>query len=85
MWIPVLQKQFDLGFPKIIVTLGNNADDILNHMRKMGLRAPKSINIYHYTYIMNWPESGGKRRDAGDLERIREYKECIADIAKRYA
>ena len=85
IWRPVLQKQIDLGSPNIIVTLGNNADDILKHMK---LRIPESTRItkiYHYTYIMNYPESGGKRRDAGDPERKKEYKDRIADIAKRCA
>ena len=85
MWIPVLQKQFDLGSPKIIVTLGNPADTILRHMKELGLYAPKSMKIHHYTYIMNRPEAGGKKRGPGHPERIKEYKECIADIAKRYA
>ena len=85
IWRPVLQKQVDLGSPKIIVTLGNNADEILRNMKRLGLRAPKSISIYHYTYIMDRAERGGKKRGPRHSERIKEYKECIADIAKRYA
>ncbi len=83
MWIPVLQKQVDLGSPKILVTLGNNADEILRHMRRLGLRAPGSEKIHHYSYIMMRPESGGKRRPRGHPERIKEFKDSIADIAKR--
>ncbi len=84
MWLSVLQKQVDLGSPSIIVTLGGHADYILRHMRRLGLRAPKSIEIYHYTFIMDRPESGGKRRPRGHPERIKEFKDSIADIAKRY-
>ena len=85
MWLPVLQKQVDLGSPNIIVTLGGNADYILRHMRGLGLCAPESENVHHYSFIMMRPERGGKKRGPRHPERIKEYKECIADIAKRYA
>ena len=85
IWYPVLQKQIDLGSPRIIVALGGDADYILRHMRRLGLRAPKSEKIHHYTFIMNRPETTGKKRVQRHPERIKEYKEHIADIARRYA
>ena len=85
IWRPVLQKQVDLGLPNIIVILGNNADDILKHMNLRIPESTKITKIYHYTYIMNRQERGGKRRPRGHPERIKEYKERIADIAKRCA
>lgn len=86
IWCSVLQNQVDLGSPKIIVTLGGDADYMFRHMKRyLGLRAPRSQNIHHYTYVMGKPERGGKKRGPGHPERVKEFKDRIADIAKRYA
>ena len=85
MWLPVLQKQVDLGAPSIIVTLGGHAEYILQHMRELGLYAPESEYVHHYTYVMNYPETTGKKRVQGHPERVKEFKDRIADIARRYA
>lgn len=80
MWLPVLQKQIDLGSPKLLVTLGGQADKILRYMKKLGLKAPKHVKIHHYSYIMLRPESGTKRGPRHP-DRIREFKLSVKHLA----
>ena len=84
IWLPVLQKQIDIGAPNVIVTLGGQADKIFKYMVKLGLKAPESIKIHHYSYIMLRPEAGSKRGPRHP-ERMLEFKESIFEIARTYA
>jgi len=81
MWQPVLQKQIEIGEPKLIVTLGGQADKIFRYMLKNGLASPKHVKIHHYSYIMLRPESGTKRGPRHP-ERIKEFKDSIVQLAE---
>ena len=83
MWLPVLQKQIDIGQPKIIITLGGQAEKIFKYMLKGGLNSPKYIKIHHYSYIMLRPEASTKRGPRHP-ERIAEFKSSIKEIAEKY-
>ena len=37
IWLPVLQKQIELGTPKTFITLGNKANTLFKYMIKQGL------------------------------------------------
>jgi len=83
IWQPVLQLQIDEGCPEIIVLLGRQAEDIYRHMVKNGLKGPKTIKIDHYSYIMLRPEAG-TRRGPRHPERIREFKQSMANISTKF-
>ncbi|NTU45912.1 MAG: hypothetical protein HGA99_10445 [Chlorobiaceae bacterium] len=81
MWLPVLQKKIEIGSPKLIVTLGGQADKIFQYILKNKLVSPEHVKIHHYSYIMLRPESGTKRGPRHP-ERIKEFKESIVQLAK---
>ena len=78
IWLPVLQKQIELGTPKTFITLGNKANTLFKYMIKQGLNIRQedyqTHKVYNYSYIMSKPESNGKKRKPADPKRIEEYK-----------
>lgn len=83
-WLPILQNQIDSGNPKVLVALGGQSEKILKHMMKLGLKVPALEKIHHYSYIMMRPEAGA-RRGPRHPDRIKEFKESIKLIAKKYS
>ena len=84
MWLQVLQLQVNLGQPKIIVTLGSQAEKIFKFMCDNGLEAPKHKKIHHYSYIMHRPEAR-THRGPGHPDRKIEFIASIKAITKEYA
>lgn len=82
-WMPVLQEQIHAGKPEVLVALGGEVEKILKYMIKIGLKAPKIEKIYHYSYIMKYPEVG-TRRCRGHPDRILEFKNSVSQIAIAY-
>lgn len=83
MWLPVLQEQINTGKPKLLITLGGQADKIFKYMLKLGLQAPQHKKIHHYSYIMLRPEAGTKRGPRHP-DRIKEFKSSIKTIANEH-
>ena len=83
-WMPILQEQIHIGRPKVLVALGGQAEKILKHMIKIGLKAPKIEKIHHYSYIMKRPEAG-TTRGPGHPDRILEFKKSVREIARTYS
>ena len=83
-WMPVLQEQVHIGRSEVLVALGGQVEKILQYMIKIGLKAPKIEKIYHYSYIMKYPESG-TRRGPGHPDRILEFKKSVREIARTYS
>lgn len=83
IWMPVLQRQIELGNPRVLVALGGQSTKILRHMVKVGLRVPVLEQVHHYSYIMLRPEAG-TNRGPRHPDRVREFKESIFAISMKY-
>lgn len=83
--MPVLQEQIHAGKPKVLVALGGEVEKILKYMIKIGLQAPRIEKIYHYSYIMRYPEAGGTGRGPKHPDRILAFKNSVRVIAKTYS
>jgi hypothetical protein len=82
IWFEVLKWEFETGKPKLIVTMGGQAEVLLRHLQvKNGLVLPRVINITHYAYIGQRPDRVRKLK-AGDPIRIKEYKAEIAHVKR---
>jgi hypothetical protein len=58
-WAPVLAWELELGKPKIVVAVGNNADRLLDHLLRKRLipQLPLRLKIDHYSYIGSRPDA----------------------------
>jgi hypothetical protein len=82
IWFEVLKWEFETGKPKLIVTVGGQAEVLLRHLQVNNrLVLPKIINIKHYAYIGQRPDRVRKLK-AGDPLRIKEYKAEIAHVKR---
>lgn len=80
-WAPVLACELAIGEPRLIVTLGSRARDLLKHVERAGLlpRLPAAReHIHHYVYVTTYPE--GKVR-GGHPDRIAAWDNRFAEIA----
>ena len=79
-WQSVLQLELRLGAPKVLVVMGERANNVLEHLKNNGLQCPPTEIIPSYAYIMTKPDNKlklGPRHPA----RIEIYKLRIAYIA----
>ncbi|MGH2591357.1 MAG: uracil-DNA glycosylase family protein [Actinomycetota bacterium] len=80
-WARVLAWELELGRPKLIVSVGDKADRLLDHLlrRRLIPPLPHRMKIYHYSYI-------GSRPDArtglgpGHPDRIAAWSEQFAAV-----
>lgn len=58
-WSPVLAWELALGKPKIVVSVGDKADRLLNHLLRLGLipPLPRRMKVDHYSYIGSRPDA----------------------------
>ena len=58
-WAPVLAWELELGQPKIVVSVGGNADRLLNHLLRRELipPLPRRLKVDHYSYIGSRPDA----------------------------
>lgn len=82
-WAPVLTYELEAGNPQVLVVLGKNAAKLLDHLETARLvpALPPRRVVYHYSYLGQRPESGGKRRPAGHPDRIAEWQVTFAQVA----
>lgn len=80
-WRPVIERELAIGQPTLIVTVGNRAEQLLNHVARQAASLalpPAREQIKHYTYVMSRPE--GKVR-GGHPDRVAAWGERFAHIA----
>jgi uracil-DNA glycosylase len=82
IWSSVLSWELETSKPRLVIILGNPAEQLLNHLisnRKINL--PKSLRIKHYSYI-------GQRAEGklGPMhpERIKRYSEDFSEIRRMF-
>ena len=80
-WAPVLRWELELGQPTVVVSVGRNADHLLDHLlrRRLIPSLPRRMKVDHYSYIGSRPDaqSGlGPRHPA----RIAAWSEQFADV-----
>ena len=83
-WQSVLQSELCLGTPKVLVVMGERANNVFEHLKNNGLQCPPTEIISSYAYIMTKPDNKlklGPRHPA----RIEIYKLRIAYIAALYS
>ena len=58
-WAPVLAWELEVGQPKIIVSVGNKADKLLNYLLRRQLipAPPRWMKVDHYSYIGSRPDA----------------------------
>ena len=58
-WAPVLAWELELGQPKVVVSVGNKADRLLNHLlrRRLIPPLPLRLKVEHYSYIGSRPDA----------------------------
>lgn len=59
LWASVLAWEFKIGQPKIVVSVGGKADDLLDHLLQTKLipSLPRRMKIDHYSYIASRPDA----------------------------
>lgn len=78
-WSPVLEAELELGSPRVMVTLGTRARDLLAYLEREGLvpRLPQvRVAIDHYVYVQSRPQVPG-----GDEARIEDWRQHFSQIA----
>lgn len=82
-WAPVLRWELETAKPKLLVSVGKQADRFLTRLEREGLlpSLPERACIPHYSFIAMRPDRQG--RPAGDQERESEYAAQFAQIAQR--
>lgn len=83
-WGDVLRWEFESGRPRLVVTVGGRARDLLSYVAQcQDLPLPEAReHIVHYTYVMSFAQG---RLGPGHPERIRAWDAGFAAIAKRAA
>lgn len=84
-WAPVLACELAIGWPRLMVTLGGRARDLLKHVERAGLLPGLPAareHIHHYVYVTTRPE--GKVR-GGHPDRIAAWDNRFAEIAQHPA
>jgi Uracil DNA glycosylase superfamily len=81
VWAPVLAYEIREGKPRVVVVLGEKAEDLVRHLLRRNLipHLPNPKRIHHYSYIASRAE--GKR---GPLhpERVAEWDAEFGEIAR---
>jgi len=83
-WAPVLNQELAVGKPRVLVTVGSRAQQLLKRVELSGLLpAPPAfetrVTIKHYVFVMSRPEGGV---GCGDPARIAAWAEHFAEKAE---
>lgn len=80
-WAPVLRRELELGRPKIVVSVGNDADRWLNHLLQQKLipSLPCRMKVWHYSYVGMRPRG---HRPKGAHETIEEWSAQFAKVVE---
>jgi hypothetical protein len=78
-WAPVLAWELETGQPKLIVTIGDRTNALLDHLLAEQLipPLPRRMNIDHYTYVTMRPKG---KLGPGHPIRIAEWDAAFAAI-----
>jgi len=82
-WAPVLAWELQLGQPRIVVSVGDKADRLLDHLlrRRLIPPLPTRMRVAHYSYIASRPDA---RTHLGPRhpERLAAWDEEFAAVAR---
>ena len=80
-WAAVLAWELELGKPKIVVSVGDKADQLLNHLLRRRLIPPvtRRMKVDHYSYIGSRPDAR-TRLGPRHPDRIAAWSEQFADV-----
>jgi Uracil DNA glycosylase superfamily len=82
-WAPVLAWELRRGRPRVVATVGAEADRLLTYLRRRDLipSLPQRVRIDHYTYVASRPDA---RTGLGPRhpKRIATWSDRFAEIAR---